>query len=83
MSGLSIGVGGGMSSFLGGTRPTGPASWGSAESYGAGVTSGAFGDTLTGNQAHPLDPRGSTGLFFFIGVASIVVLVALRASLPN
>lgn len=84
MSGMNIEVGGGMSGLFGGVRAKSQASYGASESYGAGVTSGAFGDSLTGVTSDArLSPGTDVGLFFYIGVGAIVALVWLRSTLPN
>jgi len=82
MAGLSFGVGGGAG--FGPVRTAPSPSYGSAESYGAGVSSGAFGPGLTSSgkpglisASHPV------GLMFWIGVGSIVALVWVRSTLPN
>lgn len=82
MAGLSFGVGGGAG--FGSVKPMGQPSYGSAESYGAGVSSGAFGDGLTASSSgRGMSPSHATGLFFWIGVGSIVALVYIRSTLPS
>jgi hypothetical protein len=81
MAGMSLrgNVGG-----FAGVTPSGPASYGAASSYGAGVSSGAFGTEVTGTgSGKTMSPKTDTGLFFWIGVASIAGLVWLRSTLPN
>ena len=82
MAGMSIGVGGGVG--FGPIKPMGAPSYGSAESYGAGVSSGAFGDGLTTTSSgRGMSPNHATGLFFWIGVGCVGALIWIRSTLPN
>ena len=82
MSGMSIGIGGGAG--FGPIRAISSPSYGSAESYGAGVTSGAFGDGLTTpSSGKGMSPKHAVGLAFWIGVGSVAALIWVRYSLPN
>ena len=82
MPGMSIGIGGGAG--FGPIRSIASPSYGSAESYGAGVASGAFGDGLTTpSSGKGMSAHHATGLFFWIGVGSIAAMIWIRSTLPN
>jgi hypothetical protein len=83
MPGLSLQVGG-----FGGTKAVPQASYGSAASYGSGVTAtqAAFGPGTTtpvSSDMSSLSPGNGFGLAFWTGVAALAVLVLVRKSLPN
>ena len=81
MSGLKLM--GGLS--MSGTSSTAPAQYGTGQSYDS-VSAAAFGPGVTApaeNVTSALHPAGPTGMAFWVGVASVVALVAIRYSLPN
>ena len=83
MPGLNLQVGG-----FGGVKTAPQASYGSAASYGSGVsaTSAAFGPGATSpvsSDASALHPASGFGLAFWTGAAALIVLVLVRKSLPN
>jgi hypothetical protein len=80
MSGLSLKVGG-----FGGVGTTDDPSFGTAQSYNS-VTQAAFGPGVTvptSDANSALSPAGGVGLAFWTGVASIVLLVVIRSTLPK
>ena len=81
--GLSLRVGG-----FGGVQGTSGPSYGSASSYGSGMsaTQAAFGPSVTSsspNASAILAPNDGFGLAFWLGVGAIAALVFIRYSLPK
>jgi hypothetical protein len=80
VSGLALRVGG-----FGGVGSTGNADYGTQTGYDS-VTQQAFGPGVTlpaatvGSALSPTDPVGAA---FWIGVASVALLVVIRHSLPR
>lgn len=83
MAGLNLSVGG-----FGGVQSTGAVNYGSAASYGSGVTpvDAAFSGGSTSpvaTSSELMHPKSPVGLATWMGVAAITGLVFLRYSLPN
>ena len=83
MAGLKLYAGG-----FGGTQPTGSPQYGSAASYNSGMsaTSAAFAGASTNPTptfGQTISPKNGFGLAVWMGVGAIVLLTALRSSLPN
>lgn len=79
--GLSLNVGG-----FGGVRQRGAPQFGTQTSYSppTSATSAAFSDGLTPTYSGAnMGPGHPVGLFFCIGVGSVIALAILRYSLPN
>ena len=86
MAGLNLS--GGLSGGYGGVAPAPAAQYGSAMSYGSGM--GAVSSAFAGPSTNPtptmgqmIAPTHGFGMATWLGITSIVLLVAIRKSLPN